>query len=389
MMIPYGRQLITPEDIDKVVEVLNSDFLTQGPMVPEFERRVCDLIDVEYSIAVNSATSALHIACLSLGVGPGTSIWTSPNSFVASSNCALYCGARVDFVDIDSRSLNMSTRALSEKLRTAKLNNTLPKVVIPVHFAGQSCAMEEIFALSKQYGFRIIEDASHAIGGKYKNENIGNCRFSDITIFSFHPVKIITTGEGGMALTKNANLARFMRLLRSHGITRDNSEFKNPTNAAWYYEQQILGFNYRLTDIQAALGVSQLKRIDENIYARHSIAKYYDENLRSLPLVLPWQDPNAYSAFHLYPVQINSKKTCLTREKVFNFLRENGVGVNIHYIPIHTQPFYKEIGFKVGDFPVAENYYSGALSLPIYPGLKRFDQDYVIGLLQSIFTQDA
>lgn len=368
--IPYGRQNISEADIQAVVDVLRSDFLTQGNVVPEFERAVAKYCDTEHAVAVNSATSALHIACIALGVGKGDIVWTTPISFVASSNCAIYCGATVDFVDIDSKTFNMSVDALAEKLREAKKENQLPKVVIPVHLCGQSCDMEGIFKLSQQFGFRIIEDASHAIGGKYKGKPIGGCQFSDITIFSFHPVKIITTGEGGMALTQNANLANHMQRLRSHGITRTPSQMTQAPDGPWYYQQIELGFNYRLTDIQAALGLSQLNKIDEFVKERHSIAQQYDTLLNGIEFSLPWQQSDTYSAFHLYVICVQ-KSNSISRLEIFERLRTNGIIVNLHYIPIYKQPFYKKMGFDVNMYPNAENYYQEAISLPIYPGLTK------------------
>lgn len=377
-MIPYGRQNINQADIDAVVEVLHSDFLTQGPVVPAFEKVVSNYCGAKNSIAMNSATSALHLACLALGVGENDVVWTSPITFVASTNCALYCGATVDFVDIDPLTYNMSVDCLSVKLEQAYKNNKLPKVVIPVHMCGQSCDMTGIYALSQKYGFKIIEDASHAIGGKYRGEPIGNCRYSDITVFSFHPVKIITTGEGGMALTNNAILAKYMLLMRSHGITRDENEMSHSIDGPWYYQQIELGYNYRMTDLQAALGVSQMERIDDFINRRTEIRSVYDQVLSPLPIIKPWQHPDTNSSFHLYPVQINVEDDKLNRKAVFNKLRESGIGVNVHYIPVHTQPFYRKLGFKDGDFPAAEKYYENTISLPMYPTLTNSQQEKVV-----------
>ena len=380
-MIPYGRQDINQADIQAVVDVLQSDWLTQGLMVPRFEQAVAEKVGAQYAVAVNSATSALHIACLVLDLGPGDWLWTSPNTFVASANCALYCGAKVDFVDIDPKTYNMSVEKLTAKLEEADHLGTLPKIVIPVHFAGQSCDMAAIHKLSRRYGFKIIEDASHAIGGKYKDRYIGNCAYSDVTIFSFHPVKIITTGEGGIALTKDQSLAEQMQRLRSHGITRSADLFQHQKEGAWYYEQQELGFNYRMTDIQAALGCSQLSRLDFFIENRHQVAASYNDQLCDLPIVLPFQSESVYSAYHLYPIQV--KKNTINRETLFASLRQAGIGVNVHYIPVHTQPYYQQLGFRVGDFPVAESYYQNAISLPMYATLSSSDQDKVLHALRK------
>jgi UDP-4-amino-4,6-dideoxy-N-acetyl-beta-L-altrosamine transaminase len=374
-MIPYGRQDISQADIDAVVEVLQSDFLTQGPVVPEFEKIVATYCDSIHAIAVNSATSALHLACLALGVGAKDLVWTSPISFVASANCARYCGADVDFVDIDPLTFNMSVERLAEKLEQA---DRLPKVVIPVHMAGQSCDMREIHALSLRYGFRIIEDASHAIGGSYKGEKVGGCRFSDIAVFSFHPVKIITTGEGGMALTNDRELAKRMALLRSHGITRHPSEMTLPPDGAWYYQQIELGFNYRMTEIQAALGVTQMQRINEFVLERNKLANKYDELLNMKGFITPWQHPDVYSSRHLYILKTETVDTFSKRKEVFDRMREAGVGVNVHYIPIYRQPYYSAMGFSPEDFPAAENYYANAITLPLFPGLSEKDQEYIV-----------
>lgn len=372
-MIPYGRQSISEDDISAVVEVLRSDFLTQGPMAPEFEKAIASYCGARYAVAVNSATSALHIACLALGVGPGDVVWTTPVTFVASANCARYCGADVDFVDIDPRTYNMSVERLTEKLERAKENNRLPKVVIPVHLAGQSCEMEAIHDLSQKYGFRLIEDASHAIGGSYQGGKMGSCQFSDITVFSFHPVKIITTGEGGMAVTNDLELVKIMARLRSHGITRYASEMTHVPDGAWYYQQIELGFNYRMTDLQAALGLSQMKRLDEFVTQRHAIAARYDELLSNSRIVTPWQHPDSYSGLHLYIVRVPSESHCA----LFDNLRAGGVGVNLHYIPVYRQPYYERMGFKREDYPEAERYYAEAVSLPMYPGLTEEQQSEV------------
>ena len=381
-MIPYGRQDITDEDVQAVVEVLKSDFLTQGPSVPRFEDLVAEYCGVENAVAVNSATSALHIACLALGLGKGDLLWTVPTTFVASANCALYCGAEVDFVDIDPQSYTMSVPALAEKLKFAKLQGLLPKIVVPVHLCGQSADMAGIQVLAQEYGFKIIEDASHAIGGSYKGEPIGNCSYSDITVFSFHPVKIITTGEGGMALTNDRELARKMELLRSHGITRETDLMTHEPDGPWYYEQIDLGFNYRMTDLHAALGCSQMTRLDDYVARRHELANHYHEALSDLPVITPWQSSEGYSAYHLYVIRLDSDKIAPSHLQVFNSLREQGIGVNMHYIPVHTQPYYQDLGFMIGDFPEAESYYAEAISLPLYPTLTHEKQQEVISALK-------
>lgn len=384
--IPYGRQDINEEDVQAVIDVLHSDFLTQGPAVPAFEQAVSQYCGANHALAMNSATSALHVACLALGVGKGDIVWTSPITFVASANCALYCGASVDFVDIDPHTYNMSAKKLRIKLEEAQQHNRLPKVVIPVHLCGQSCEMVQIHKLSKEFGFRVIEDASHAIGGRYQDQLIGNCRYSDITIFSFHPVKIITTGEGGMALTNDVELAEKMSLLRSHGITRNPSQMTHEPDGAWYYQQVDLGFNYRMTDMQAALGVSQIQRLDGFVAKRHDLAKRYDKLLVGLPINLPWQHPDSYSGLHLYVIRLKLDKISSTHREVFDALRKQEIGVNLHYIPVHTQPYYSQFGFKQGDFQEAESYYSQAISLPIYPNLLKTDQDHVIETLKKVLN---
>ncbi len=380
-MIPYGRQDISEADIKAVVATLRSDFLTQGPAVPAFEKALSAYCGTEFAVAVNSATSALHIACLALGVGSGDEVWTSPVTFVASANCALYCGARVDFVDIDPRTYNLSVECLAQKLAKAEKSGRLPKVVIPVHLCGQPCDMGGIYALSQRYGFKIIEDASHAIGGKYRGEAIGNCRYSDITVFSFHPVKIITTGEGGMALTNNEQLAKRMQLLRSHGITRDAGEMTHTPDGPWYYQQTDLGFNYRMTDIQAALGLSQMQRLDALVAQRHNIALRYDQLLPALPVILPWQHPDGYSGLHLYVIRLKLREMKKTHYEVFEALRAAGIGVNLHYIPVYRQPYYESMGFHAGYCPAAEQYYSEAISLPMYPGLTEEQQRTIVHAL--------
>lgn len=379
--IPYGRQDIVEADIAAVVSVLQSDFLTQGPCVPEFEKEIAARSKAVRAVAVNSATSALHIACLAVGLGPGDELWTSPVSFVASANCALYCGAKVDFIDIDPRSYNLCPRKLEDKLVAAKTAGRLPKVVIPVHLCGQPCDMVEISRLSREYGFKIIEDASHAIGGAYLGEPIGNCRYSDITIFSFHPVKIITTAEGGMALTNDAILANKMDLLRSHGVTRDLSQMTRKAEGPWYYEQIDLGFNYRMTEVQAALGLSQLVRLKDYVARRHRIANNYDMLLRDLPLTTPWQSPDGYSGMHLYVVRLQLAQTVHSHRQVFESMRAAGIGVNVHYIPIYLQPYYERFGFSVGYCPEAERYYAEAISLPMYPTMSVDQQDQVVAAL--------
>lgn len=381
-VIPYGRQHITQADIEAVVAVLRSDFLTQGDKVPAFEREVAEYCVVDFGIAVNSATSALHIACLALGLGHGDWLWTVPNTFVASANCGVYCGANVDFVDIDPVTLNMSVKALEDKLEIAKAKNRLPKIVIPVHFSGESCDMAKIHELSKTYGFHIIEDASHAIGGRYANKPIGSCEFSDITVFSFHPVKIITTAEGGLATTNDKNLAEKMQLLRSHGITRDPSLMTHQADGSWYYQQIDLGFNYRMTELQGALGLSQMANLDNFVKKRHQLAKRYDELLKDFPIILPVRNNKNYSGLHLYPIQIKPESG-KTRNQVFDSLREQHIGVNVHYIPVHTQPFYQQMGFKQGDFPHAEAYYAGAISLPLYYDLTDDMQNQVVEALKK------
>lgn len=378
-MIPYGRQDISQADIDAVVEVLQSDFLTQGPRVPAFEEAVASYCSANHAVAVNSATSALHLACLALGLGPGDRLWTSPVTFVASANCGLYCGASVDFVDIDPRTYNLSPEALEAKLKLAEKDCVLPKVVVAVHLCGQPCDMKAISKLADQYGFRVIEDASHAIGGRYDGEPIGSGRYSDITIFSFHPVKIITSAEGGMAVTNDSALADKMQLLRSHGITRDSQKMTHVPDGPWYYQQVDLGFNYRMTELQAALGVSQMSRLDEFVSRRHELAGRYDELLSTLPVITPWQHPDSYSGLHLYVIRVSGGPAC--HRNVFELLREQGVGVNLHYIPVHTQPYYEALGFAAGDYPQAMAYYSEAISLPMFPGLSRQDQDAVVTAL--------
>jgi len=381
-VIPYGRQDIDQSDIDAVVEVLRSDFLTQGPAVPRFESVVADHCSARHAVAVNSATSALHIACLALDVGPGDVVWTSPVTFVASANCARYCGADVDWVDIDPDTYNLSPVALEEKLIEANAEGRLPKVVIPVHLAGQSCDMERIHALGDEYGFRIIEDASHAIGGSYAGKPVGCCEFSDISVFSFHPVKIITTGEGGMALTNDSDLAERMALLRVHGITKDPKRMAGEKpDGPWYYEQQTLGYNYRMTDLQAALGVSQMTRLDAYVERRNAIADRYDEAFADLPLMTPHVDPLCTSAFHLCVIRLQTPDAARHRA-FFERLRAAGIGVNLHYIPVYRQPdFVRQYGEHPG-LPEAEAYYASAISLPMFPTLSEEDQAEVVRVVR-------
>jgi UDP-4-amino-4,6-dideoxy-N-acetyl-beta-L-altrosamine transaminase len=384
--IPYGRQDINQADIDAVIEVLRSDFLTQGPVLPAFEAKVSAYCGAKHAKAVNSATSALHIACLSLGVGKGDLVWTSPITFVASANCALYCGATVDFVDIDPITYNLSVDRLCEKLELAEKAGRLPKVVIPVHMCGQPCNMAGIHELSQRYGFRVIEDASHAIGGTYKGVPIGSCNFSDITVFSFHPVKIITTAEGGMVLTNNDEIASKIDLFRSHGITRDATRMTQAPDGPWYYQQIELGYNYRMTELQAALGVSQMERLAAYVDRRHELAKRYDKLLADLPVGTPWQHPDSYSGMHLYVIRLQLNKISKTHLEVYENLRLNGIGVNLHYIPVHMQPFYMQLGFKQGDFPQSESYYQEAISLPMFATLSYAQQDKVLLALREVLV---
>lgn len=383
-MIPYGRQEIIQADIDAVAAVLQSDFLTQGPMVPRFEQVVAAYCGTTHAIAVNSATSALHIACLALGLGPGDWLWTSPITFLASANCGLYCGARVGFVDIDPRTYNLCPKALERKLIEAEQSGKLPKVVVPVHLCGQPCDMQAIHALAQRYGFKVIEDASHAIGGRYQGRPIGNCEYSDITVFSFHPVKIVTSAEGGMALTNDAELANRLGLFRNHGMTRDPAHMTCEPDGPWYYQQIELGFNYRMTELQGALGVSQMDRLDTYVVRRHQLARRYDELLANLPVITPWQHPDGYSGLHLYVIRLQLDKIGRSHRQVFEALREHGIGVNLHYIPVHTQPYYERMGFKTGDYPQAESYYREAISLPMYATLSDEQQTRVVSELKSV-----
>ncbi|MCF6305570.1 MAG: UDP-4-amino-4,6-dideoxy-N-acetyl-beta-L-altrosamine transaminase [Rhodobacteraceae bacterium] len=385
-MIPYGRHEITQADVDTVIDVLQNQFLTQGAQVPGFEKTVADYCGVAHGVAVNSATSALHIACLALGLGKGDWLWTSPLTFVASANCGLYCGAQVDFVDIDSKTYNMCPVKLEQKLVEAEKQGRLPKVVVPVHLRGEPCDMAAIAALAQRFGFKVIEDASHAIGGRYGTQKIGACQHSDITVFSFHPVKIVTTAEGGMAMTNDDDLAQRMGLFRSHGITRDPALMTKPSEGAWYYQQIELGYNYRLTDLQAALGISQMQRLDDIVAQRHLLADRYDKTLADMPLTLPQRGKTAYSGLHLYPVRLQLDQIDVSHREVFDRLRSSGIGVNLHYIPVHTQPYYQGMGFKVGDFPEAEKYYAEAITLPLFPTLTPKEQAEVVAALKTAIT---
>jgi UDP-4-amino-4,6-dideoxy-N-acetyl-beta-L-altrosamine transaminase len=382
-MIPYGRQHISDDDVAAVVEVLRSDYLTQGPRVADFERAVCDYVGAAHGVAVNSATSALHIACMALELGPGDWLWTPSNTFLASANCARYCGASVDFVDIDAGTHNLSVNALAAKLEVAAAAGRLPKVVVAVHFAGQSCDMQGIGALARRYGFRVIEDASHAIGGRYQERPVGSCAYSDIAVFSFHPVKIVTTAEGGMAVTNDAGLAAKMALARSHGMTREPDQMEGESQGAWYYEQVSLGYNYRMTELQAALGLSQMRSIDRFVERRHELAGRYDRLLADLPLQRPARSAATYSALHLYPVVLHDASR---RRAVFDGMRAAGILVNVHYIPVHLQPYYRHLGSKPGDCPQAEAYYAGALSLPLYYALTEEQQDRVVATLAALLS---
>jgi UDP-4-amino-4,6-dideoxy-N-acetyl-beta-L-altrosamine transaminase len=383
-MIPYGRQDISEEDIQAVIDVLKSDFLTQGPAVPKFEDKVASYCGTKYAYAVNSATSALHIACMALNVQKGDLVWTSPITFVASANCALYCGADVDFVDIDPLTYNMSVKCLAEKLEIAEKAGRLPKVVIPVHLSGQPCEMDKIFELSKRYGFRIIEDASHAIGGKYKGKPIGNCEYSNITVFSFHPVKIITTCEGGMCMTNDLELGIKLGRLRSHGITRQPSEMTHTPDGPWYYQQVDLGYNYRMTDVQAALGISQMSRLDKFVSKRHSIAKRYNDLLANSEVITPFEHPDSYSGMHLYIIRLK-RDSHITHLELFEKLRTAGILVNLHYIPVYKQPYYEKFGYIPENFPESEQYYATAISLPMYYSLSEKEQDFVVETINKPF----
>ena len=384
-MIQYARQNIVQSDVDSVVEVLKSDFLTQGPIVPQFEQAVANRVSVSYAVATNSATSALHVACLALGLGTSDLLWTVPNSFVASANCALLCGAEVDFVDIESRYYCIDPAALEHKLDAASKSNRLPKVLVVVHFSGRSAAMKAIRAVAQRYDVKVIEDAAHSTGASYLGNPVGSCEFSDITVFSFHPVKILTTGEGGMALTNDFELATRMSRLRTHGITRDSTEMVNGNPQPWEFEQIELGLNYRMTELQAALGISQLGRLDLFVNRRRQLANQYDAQLTGLPLILPSLKPVGESAWHLYPVLIDSTKTNLTRSDVYYSLLEKGIKANVHFIPIHTHPYYKRMGFQEGDFPLSEWFYANELSLPMYFDLMDNEQQFISNSLIEIF----
>jgi UDP-4-amino-4,6-dideoxy-N-acetyl-beta-L-altrosamine transaminase len=382
--IPYGRQNITEDDIAAVVEVLRSDWLTQGPMIERFEQAVADYCGAKYAVAVANATAALHLACLAIGFGPGDRLWTSPNTFVASANCARYCGGDVDFVDIDSRTYNISVAELDRKLMAAEESGTLPKVILPVHFAGQSCDMEVIALLSKKYGIQVIEDASHALGGCYQNQKVGSCQFSEMAILSFHPVKMITTGEGGMIMTNSLKLYEKLEQLRSHGITKSPHLFTQESSGDWYYEQQTLGFNYRLTDIQAALGVSQMQRLNQFVTRRQELADRYHTKLQDLPLETPIVRPENQSSYHLYVVRLKLDKLRRSKLDIFQDLKARGIGVQVHYIPVHTQPYYQSLGFKWGDYPIVEAYCAETLSLPIHYDLTDLEQDSIIQALEEV-----
>lgn len=383
-MIPYGRQDVNQTDIDAVIDVLKSDWLTQGPAIERFEKAVAEYCGVKFAVAVSNATAALHISCLAAGLGSGDRLWTSPNTFVASANCGLYTGAAVDFVDIDPNTYNLSFETLKEKLKKAQREGELPKVLIPVHFAGQSCEMAGIAELADYYGCTVIEDASHAIGGSYRKKKIGACSYSDMTVFSFHPVKIITTGEGGIITTNKRELYEKLIRLRTHGITRDPKFMEGQSHGPWYYQQIELGFNYRMTDIQAALGASQMTRLDEFVHKRHLIVDFYNQELQELPLVLPWQHPDSYSAFHLYVIRLQLDKIQRSHREIFEQLRNSGINANLHYIPVHLQPYYRKLGFNEGDFPEAERYYREAITLPLYPSLGEDEQKKVIQVLRGL-----
>ena len=386
-MIYYGRQDINEADIQAVESVLRSDFLTQGPAIERFERRVADYCGAKYAVAVCNATAALHIACLAAGLGKGDVLWTSPITFVASANCALYCGGDVDFVDIDAKTYNMSADLLEEKLRMAKTEGKLPKMVIPVHLAGQSCDMRRIRALADEYGFAITEDASHAVGAEYLDTKVGSCAFSDMTVFSFHPVKIVTTGEGGMVLTNDAALYEKLRLYRSHGITRDPRYMTHESDGPWYYQQIALGFNYRMTDMQAALGCSQMDRLDEFVARRRALAARYDTLLQGLPVVTPYVMTEAHPSWHIYIIRINHEQIGKTKQQVFEEMKKRGIALNLHYIPVHRQPYYEKLGFYRGDFLQSEKYYEEAFTLPLFYELTDEQQNYIVESLRNVLQQ--
>ncbi|HVZ52611.1 MAG TPA: UDP-4-amino-4,6-dideoxy-N-acetyl-beta-L-altrosamine transaminase [Pseudolabrys sp.] len=384
VQIPYGRQDIRDEDIDAVVAVLKSDWLTQGPAVPRFEALLAEQCNAGHAVAMSNATAALHIACLAMGLGPGDVLWTSPNTFVASANCALYCGASVDFVDIDLATGNMSVEALAAKLEEADAEGKLPKIVVPVHFAGQSCDMRAIKALSERYGFRILEDAAHAVGGRYRDGPVGDCRYSDAAVFSFHPVKIVTTGEGGAVLTNDSELAARMARLRSHGAVREPERMRGKPDGGWYYEIAELGWNYRLTDMQAALGCSQMVRLSDYIARRAALADRYDRLLANSGLALPGRDPNCRSAWHLYVVGWNEQAFGISRADAFARLRAGGIGVQVHYIPVHLQPYFRDRGFAPGQFPNAEAHYARSITIPLFAKLTDEQQEIVVDRLVGL-----
>lgn len=386
-MIPYGRQHIGDEEVEAVVAALTSELITQGPRVPAFEMAVAEAVGAEHAVAVNSATSALHIACLAVGLPSGGLLWTSPNSFVASANAGLYCGAAVDFVDIDPATLNMSVGALAAKLEAAEAEGRLPDVVVPVHFGGEPCDMAEIHALSQRYGFRIVEDASHAVGARYRDSRIGDCRYSDVAVFSFHPVKIVTTAEGGLATARDPEVAERMALLRSHGITRDERAMQGASHGPWYYQQVSLGFNYRMTELQAALGIAQMARLEGFLARREALASRYDALLVGLPVRTQRRHPANRSALHLYVVHVDEAETGVSRRALFEALRAAGIGVNVHYIPIHTQPWYQALGFREGMFPAAEDYYRGAITLPLFPDMRDIQQNRVVESLHAALAR--
>ena len=384
-MIPYGRQTIGPEDIAAVVEVLESDWLTQGPAVDRFESAVAGFCRAQEAVAVSSGTAALHLACIALDVGPGKCVWTVPNTFVASANCARHCGAEIGFVDIDLRTGNMNIASLECELKSAGQRGCLPDILVPVHFSGLPCDMEKIGALAQRFGFRVIEDSTHALGAWYGSRPVGSCEFSDMSVFSFHPVKIATTGEGGVITTNDPALARRLRRLRSHGITRDVEEMQQNPEGAWYYELAEIGFNYRITDMQAALGASQMQRVSQFVARRTELAERYDDLLRALPVDRPYHDLDSRSAWHLYVVRL--QKTCPPRREVFERMRASGIGVNVHYIPVHTQPYYQDLGFSCGDYPAAEEHYRTALTLPLFPSMSEHQQDHVVNILKDVLFE--
>ena len=385
-MIPYGRQSLDQADIDAVIEVLKSDWLTQGPTIERFEAAMAERCEAGFGVAVSNATAALHIACLAAGLGEGDMLWTSPNTFLASANCGRYCGADVDFVDIDPLTWNLDAQALERKLEAAERIGTLPKVLVAVAFSGQSCDMRAVAALARRYGFTVIEDASHAVGARYAGRPVGCGEFADMTVFSFHPVKIVTTGEGGLVLTNRPELDERLRRLRSHGMTRDPAQMDEPSHGPWYYQQIELGFNYRMTDMQAALGLSQLNKLEGFLARRRELVARYQRLLADLPLTLPTVQAEAESAWHLYVVRLHTERLTLGHRQVFEGLRAAGIGVNVHYIPVHLQPYYRDLGFVAGDFPEAEAYYAQAISLPLFPAMTDAQQDYVIDQLKRLLV---